>query len=94
MGASGAEEPGLGSERRDVTTDPAYRRTRTQPQAAATPEPHRGLLFRFTVIGCLLVLVIFMFFLVKTAYEIRVDIHMVCLNTLPEKAAVTEGMCP
>lgn len=70
------------------------RRTRPEWHAAATPEPPRGLLFRFGVIGCLLVLVIFAFFLVKTVYQIRVDIHMVCLNTLPEKASVAEGMCP
>ncbi len=70
-------------------------RTRPERQAAATPETSsRGLLFRCIVVAMLFITITFCFFTLKTIVMIRQDIHMVCLNTLPEKASVTEGMCP
>lgn len=71
-------------------------RTRPQRQTAPAPEPPapRGLVFRCIVVAMLFIVMTFCFFALRTIVSIRQDIHMVCLNTLPEKASVAEGMCP
>ena len=51
-------------------------------------------MFRCVVIAMLFITMTFCFFALHAIVQIRDDIHAVCLNTLPEKASVTEGMCP